>query len=153
MTAAAWELVSFIERKGGRFAIEGDELVIRPGDAAMPVINELRQHKTEIIALLQSRTANPDELLHGEWLLEECVFIDARWGGIGALYLSLAHWSARHGRPLPKSRAAFVTALQAEGFQVTSDGLVYGLVLKSDVACALEQRRSHEQPLRPADRR
>lgn len=38
---------------------------------------------------------------------------------------------------MPASRVAFVTALQSEGFQVTSDGLVYGLVLKSDLEAHL----------------
>jgi hypothetical protein len=68
-----------------------------------------------------------------EWLLEQCVFRDRWWGGTGALYLSLARWCASHGRTVPASRRAFVAALQGEGFQPTSDNLVYGLVLKTDL--------------------
>jgi hypothetical protein len=83
----------------------------------------------------------------GLWLLEQCAFRDRWWGGTGALYLSLARWCASHGRSVPASRAAFVTALQGEGFQSTSDGLVYGLVLKADLE-AYEQFQTAPNPAR-----
>lgn len=136
MSRAA-ELIRGIESIGGEIWVEGEELVIRPGEAAMPVLEELREYKHEVIALLLSRTADPvDDPLAGEWMLERCTYVDRWWGGIGALYLSLARWLAERGRPVPASRLAFVTALQREGFQV-NDGLVYGLVLKSDVKAYL----------------
>ena len=69
----------------------------------------------------------------GLWLLEQCAFRDRWWGGTGALYLSFARWCASHGRPVPASRAAFVAAIRGEGFQLTSDGFVYGLALREDV--------------------
>ena len=140
MSSAAWELVSFVEANGGEFLIDGEDIVIRPGDAAMPVLEELREHKVAIIALLQSRSCTTDpagNLLDGEWMLQECAYVDRWWGGIGALHLSLARWSASHGRPTPASRRDFVTALQSEGFQVASDGLVYGLILKADLEAHL----------------
>src|ERR1700733_966265 len=102
MSVEAMELVSFIEANGGEISIDGAELVIRPGDAALPVLEALRQYKGEIIALLQSRNANP--MLDGEWLLQECIYHDRCWGGIGALYLSLSRWLAERGRPIPASR-------------------------------------------------
>jgi hypothetical protein len=49
------------------------------------------------------------------------------------LHLDLASWCIAHMRPVPASRRAFVAVLQSEGFQVTSDGLVYGLILKADL--------------------
>jgi hypothetical protein len=136
MSAAA-ELVSIIEANGGRFLIEGEELVIRPGDAAMPLVEELRTHKAEIIALLQSRTkqepdSTPESDALGLWMLARCVYRDRCFGGVGALYLDLSRWCADHGQTAPESRRAFAAELQAEGFAVTTDGLVYGLMLGED---------------------
>ena len=132
--STALELIQAVEENGGSFRIDGEWLVVVPKAVATPVREELRRHKPEIIALLQSRAAEPlDDQLDdglGEWLLEECVFRDHWWGGVGALHLSLARWCASHGRPMPASRRAFLTSLQSEGFQLTSDGLVCGLVLK-----------------------
>ena len=136
---SAMELIQRIEANGGRFLIEGEELVIRPGDAAMPLMKELRARKAEIIALLRTRTeqeaesAPESDALPGEWLLENCLFLDRWWGGTGSLYLDAAHWCAAHRHPAPVSRQAFIAALRGEGFQVGSDGLVAGLVLKADV--------------------
>lgn len=73
--SVASELVSFIEGNGGQFLIDGEEPVIRPGCIALKVLEALREHKLAIIALLQSRscTTDPvDDLLDGEWMLEEC---------------------------------------------------------------------------------
>ena len=139
--STALELIQTIEANGGRFRVDGEYLVIAPGKAAAPVIDELRQHKSEIIGLLQDRHDMPleDPLDDGWglWLLERCVYRDHCWGGAGALYLDLAHWCVAHGRPVPASRRAFVTALQTEGVQVTSADLVYGLILKADLEAVL----------------
>lgn len=136
--SAAMELIQAVEANGGRLVIEGDYLVVYPSEAGEPLVEELRRHKPAIIALLLSRTADPvDDLLDGEWMLDWCVYIDRWWGGVGCLYLDLANWLAERGRPVPASRLAFVAALQSEGFQLSSDGLVYGLVLKSDLEAHL----------------
>lgn len=118
-------------------------------------MDELRQHKAEIIGLLESTSIPPHDPVEdpidegwGEWLLEQCSFRDRWWGGTGALYLSLARWCASHGRPAPASRAAFVTGLQGEGFQFTPDGFVYGLVLKADLE-AYEQFQTVPLPVKP----
>jgi hypothetical protein len=134
---AAEELVERIEAAGGRFTVEGEELVVRPGDPAMPLVAELRQHKPEIIAWLQSRTeqemeSESDSDALGLWMLARCVYRDRCWGGVGALHLDLARWCADHGRPVLASRRPFVAALQEEGFEVTADGFVYGLILAED---------------------
>jgi hypothetical protein len=136
MNAAA-KLVSIVEANGGHICIDGADLVIRPGKAAEPMLAELLRYKGEIIALLQSRATTPAEAPIDEgwglWMLARCVYRDRCFGGIGALYVDLARWCADHGRPVPASRRAFVTALQAEGFAVTLDGLVYGLMLREDL--------------------
>ncbi len=149
------ELIQRIEAAGGRFAVEGEELVIRPGDAAMPLVEELRTHKAEIIALLRTRTeqeaesAPESDALPGEWLLENCLFLDRWWGGTGSLYLDAARWCAAHGRPVPESRRAFTAALRREGFQVGSDGLVAGLILREDLE-AIERSQAAPKKLDPA---
>jgi hypothetical protein len=132
------ELVQAVEANGGRFTVEGEWLVVYPTEAGAPLLEELRQHKPEIIALLQSRTEQetgpaPDSDVLGLWMLARCVYRDRCFGGVGALYVDLARWCADHGRPVPASRRAFVTALQAAGFAVTTDGLVYGLMLTEDL--------------------
>jgi len=134
----AMELVQQIEANGGRFLIDGEELVIRPGDAAMPLVEELRAHKRAIMDLLRSRAqqeqdAADDSDSFGLWMLARCVYRDRAWGGVGALHLDLARWCAAQGRALPESRRAFTAELQAEGFAVTTDGLVYGLMLGEDL--------------------
>jgi hypothetical protein len=134
--SAALDLIRTVEANGGRLRVDGEYLVIAPKDAAEPLIDQLRQHKSEIIDLLQKRpdaTESAQDDGWGIWLLERCVFVDRWWGGTGALHLDFASWCIAHSRPIPASRRAFVAVLQSEGFQVTSDGLVYGLILKADL--------------------
>jgi len=135
MSSAAQELIQAVEANGGRLVIEGDYLVVYPSEAGEPLVEELRLHKPAIIHLLLTRAATPDEAAIGWalWLLERCIYRDRWWGGVGCLYLDLAGWLAERGRPVPVSRLAFEKELQAEGFQITPDGLVYGLILKADL--------------------
>jgi hypothetical protein len=137
----ARDLIQIIESRGGRLTVEGEKLVIEPATAAAPVIDSLRTFKPEIVALLQSRTEQetnpaPESDALGLWMLARCVYRDRCWGGVGALYLDLARWCAEHGQPAPESRRAFAAELQAEGFAVTTDGLVYGLMLGEDLEAA-----------------
>ena len=53
------ELIQIVESTGGRFEIDGDRLGIYPKEAAAPVLEELRQHKWEIIELLSQRPLLP----------------------------------------------------------------------------------------------
>ena len=134
--STAMELIRAVEANGGQMRVEGDCLVIAPEDAATPLLDALRRHKVEIIGLLQSRGASPADTPIDEgwefWLKERCVYRDHWWGGTGALYRDLADWCAANGRPLSAPWRAFLVALRAEGFQITSDGLIYGLILKAD---------------------
>jgi hypothetical protein len=57
--SAALELIRIVEAKGGQLRVEDGWLVIAPGDAAEPVMEELRQHKPEIIELLAQRPVMP----------------------------------------------------------------------------------------------
>jgi len=134
----AEELIRIVEGRGGRLFIEGEKLVIEPEEAALPLVDSLRAYKPEIVALLQSRIEQemesaPENDALGLWMLERCVYRDRCFGGIGALLLDLARWCADHGQTAPESRRAFTAELQAEGFAVTTDGLVYGLMLGEDL--------------------
>jgi hypothetical protein len=134
----AQELILIVESRGGRLTIEGEKLVIEPQSAALPLADSLRTYKPEIVALLQSRSEQeaesaPERDALGLWMLARCVYRDRCFGGVGALYLSLARWCAEHGRPAPESRRAFAAVLLAKGFTVTTDGLVVSLVLREDV--------------------
>ena len=54
------ELIQAVESAGGRFMIDRDRLGIAPAAAAAPLIDELRQHKAELLAeLLARRPAMP----------------------------------------------------------------------------------------------
>lgn len=136
--STALELIRTVEANGGQMRVENDCLVIAPEDAATPILDDLRRHKAEIIGLLQSRPASPAEAPIDEgwklWLQERCVFRDHWWFGTGALYRDFARWCADRRQPSPESWRPFVAALRVEGFQITSDGLVYGLILKADLA-------------------
>jgi len=145
----AEELIRIVESRGGRLTIEGSKLVIEPEEAALPLVDSLRAYKPEIVALLQSRSEQetdsaPDSDAPGLWMLERCVYRDRCFGGVGALFLDLARWCADHGQTAPESRRAFAAELQAEGFAVATDGLVYGLLLGEDwEAC----ERAHAAPV------
>lgn len=55
----ALELIGAVEAAGGRIRVDGEDLVISPRKAAMPVIEELRRHKAELVAELARRPAMP----------------------------------------------------------------------------------------------
>ena len=57
--SAALELIQVVESAGGRFMVDGDRLGIVPREAAAPVIDELRQHKAELLVELARRPAMP----------------------------------------------------------------------------------------------
>ena len=128
------ELVRAVEANGGQFLVDGEELVIRPADAAIPLLEQLRANKAAIIALLQGTTARPeheaDEL--ELWLRDRCVFHDRSWTPVAVLHLDRFRWRAGRGLPVALQGLAFVDALRAQGVTVTTDGLCGGLLLKED---------------------
>ena len=56
--SAALELVKAVEANGGRLTVAGEHLVIEPREAGISLLNELRRHKPEIVALLQRHTVS-----------------------------------------------------------------------------------------------
>jgi hypothetical protein len=65
--SAALELIRTVEANGGCFRVDGEYLVIAPGEAATPVMEELRQLKPEIIELLARRPAMPSGVRLVSW--------------------------------------------------------------------------------------
>jgi hypothetical protein len=57
--SAALELIRTVEANGGRLRVDGKYLVIAPVEAAAPVMEEIRQHKAELMAELARRPAMP----------------------------------------------------------------------------------------------
>jgi hypothetical protein len=150
----AEQLIWIVEQRGGRLTIEGEKLIIEPQSAALPLIDSLRAHKPQIVALLQSRSEQetesaPEGDALGLWLLGRCVYRDRCAGGVGGLHLDFARWCAAQGLTLPESRCSFVAALQAAGFAVTADGLVSGLVLREDVEAVFHTKAAPEDSQPP----
>jgi hypothetical protein len=134
--STAAQLIEMVEANGGRFMIDGDLLGVEPETAILPVLEEVRRSKFEIIKLLQCREEVSEEAALDEqdlclWLLERCVFHDRWWGGIASLYVDNARWRAGRGHAVLYSRHAFEAALTEQGFNVEY-GLVEGLVLKHE---------------------
>lgn len=151
------QVIEFIRSRGGRLWIEGDLLIVEPDSAGLPIIDQLRAAKPQIVALIQNGQGVSDETdsdtLPGQWLLDRCVSRDRCFGGIAALHLDLARWCAEHGLPVPASRRAFVEALEAEGFTVSTDGMVAGLVLKADLWALVAPEASAEPEQATAGKR
>ena len=63
----ALELISIVERAGGKFLLDGDRLGIVPKEAAAPVLDRLRAHKAELIAELSRRSAMPSGVRLVRW--------------------------------------------------------------------------------------
>jgi hypothetical protein len=132
MTSAE-ELVQLVEMNGGRLSIEGEELVISPSAAAASLLEELRAHKPEILALLRRRRERATAAALEAWLVNRCVFRDRCWGGIGSLHVHFCCWCAERGEPMIASREWFENMLAREGFGLDLRyGFVYGLLLAED---------------------
>ena len=75
----AMDVIRAVEENGGRLSVDGEWLVIEPSEAGVPVVEELRAHKAEIIALIQSdKWTGPchDPAAWAEvfrrWMLDSC---------------------------------------------------------------------------------
>lgn len=136
--SAALELVKAVEANGGRLAVEGKLLVVRPAKAGKPLAEQLRRHKPEIITLLRSLANQVASDSFGLWLLDRCVFRDNCLSGIAALHLDFALWCKSRGNSMYFSRWQFEQLLKAEGFLVDRVGSsIYGLLLVQDYEAAL----------------
>jgi hypothetical protein len=137
--SAALELIRAVEANGGRIRVEDGWLVIAPEDAAAPVMEELRQHKAEIIGLLESASIPPDDPAEwrkpfAKWLNSACVCNPRCFGGVGCLHIAFCEWEAgRDG--VPCNRDTFELLLKESGFlmgEVAGVVLVSGLTFRED---------------------
>ncbi len=138
---AALNLIRAVQVNGGRLTVEGDQLVIEPGEAAEPLVDELRAHKAQIIALIQSPAHDPEawkEDFH-HWSLDHCMYLDRCLGGIGTLCSDFGEWATGHSS-VPCTRQTFERLLTDAGF-FFADGMVYGLILKVDLEAHADFRR------------
>jgi hypothetical protein len=65
------ELIQAVEAAGGRFMVDGSRLGIVPPSVAEPIVEELRRHKTELIAKLARRPAMPAGVRLVSWAPKE----------------------------------------------------------------------------------
>ncbi len=142
--SAALELIETVKAAGGSLRVESGYLVIRPESAALPVLDNLRQHKQEIIRLLEGCPAasspgseewlGPVRELFVRWLDASCALRQRAFGGVSALQIAFCEWLAAHGEA-PCCRETFVQLLEELGLlvgEVAGVVLVSGLVLRED---------------------
>ena len=137
--SAAVELIQAVKANGGQIRVEDGWLVIAPPDAAAPVIEELRQHKAEIIGLLESASIPTDDPAEWRepfirWLDSACVLSPRCFGGVGCLHIAFCEWEAGRGG-VPCTRATFELLLSESGLlicEVRGAVLVSGLILRED---------------------
>jgi hypothetical protein len=65
--SAALELIRIVQSRGGRLWVDGEDLVIAPKNAAMPVIEALRRLKPELVEELVRRPQMPAGVQLVEW--------------------------------------------------------------------------------------
>lgn len=142
--SAALELIEVVRANGGRMRVEGASLVIAPDTAGLPILDELRQHKEEIIRLLENSITvdDPDEWRAPwvKWLDSTCRSQTIFSASLKKLHDSYCDWEiARNG--VSCSLATFERLLEECGFLVVcykGVRLVDGLELKEDI-------RAHEE--------
>jgi hypothetical protein len=135
----ALELIRTVEANGGQLRVEDGWLVIAPEDAAMPVLEELRLHKVEIIDLLQPDGVPPNDPAEwrkqfARWLDSACVRHRRCFGGVGRLHVAFCEWQARRGG-VSCNRDTFELLLKESGFlmgEVAGVVLVSGLTFRGD---------------------
>jgi hypothetical protein len=142
--SAALVLVETVKANGGLMRVEGDSLVIAPDSAALLLMDELLQHKEEIIRLLQSSLRipadDPDSWRgpFARWINSACIFHQRAFGGVAALHLAYCEWEIEHGG-VPYNRETFVLLLEECGLLIGEvDGLllVSGLTFRNDLEAA-----------------
>lgn len=159
MTSAT-DLIAAVEANGGRLSVEDGWLIVAPKSAGVPLLEQLRACKPEILALLTMRNATrdsaepvvPSEPQHYEdlgvppdhdlnawkvyferWRAERTVSRPGRddAGGVGCLLVDFCLWAVQHDG-IPATRGVFERLLIDAGFSVT-DGMAGGIVLRGDL--------------------
>ena len=152
----AIELVQAVEANGGRQTVEGEWLVVCPGEAGAPLVEELRQHKPEILALLRNRNekgcAVPSSdsaewrAAFSQWVTTDCVGHWRLHGGVGRLHVAFCESEVGRGA-VPCSRADFEVLLREQGWEIEQPlALVNGLMLRVDVDARLLPENAERSP-------
>ena len=137
----ALALIETVRANGGRLRVEGDSLVIAPDFAALPILDELLQHKREIMRLLDHRPSgpahDPDEWRAPfvEWLDSQCAFYPRAFSGLTSLHLVFCDWEQARGG-VPCTRDTFTVLLGELGFlmgEIEGTLLVSGLISRDDL--------------------
>jgi len=134
----ALELIKAIQQNGGNIRVEDGNLKISPRAAALPIMQELKTWKPEIIAVLQGAQTDGRKYWRArfaQWVEFSCVRHPRCFGGLGCLYLSFCKFMCGRNEH-PCSRETFRGSL-AESAHLTGEingtTLVSGIVLRSDV--------------------
>jgi len=138
MSVAA-ELIRAVEANGGQLRVEDGWLVIAPEEAATPVIEQLRQHKAEIVNLLESASIPQHESTEWrkrfeQWIDFACVCSPRCFGGVACLHIAYCEWESERGGTRC-TRAIFEGRLTELGFligEVAGVVLVSGLTFRDD---------------------
>lgn len=117
--------------------MEGDNLKISPRAAALPMMQQLKARKLEIIAIL--RGVSVEYLKWREpftqWIESSCIFHPLWFGGLTCLHRQFSEWmNTRDGDPC--DRESFIRLLRESGYlmgRVEGTILVSGLALRDDV--------------------
>jgi hypothetical protein len=143
MSSAA-ELIQTVKANGGQIRVENGWLVVAPEDAAAPLIEELRQHKAEIISLLESASIPPHDPAEWRepfvrWLDSACVLSPRCFGGVAALHDAFCDWESGRGG-VPCVLYVFEQMLNELGLligEVAGWVFVSGLILREDFEAVL----------------
>jgi hypothetical protein len=68
------------------------------------------------------------------WALMQCLYLPRDFGGMKALHRDFCDWCITH-QSVPCTCSTFERLVQLMGF-LAADGLISGLILKEDLACA-----------------
>lgn len=153
------EILRTIESAGGTLWADGERLGYRLPEPVLPLVEELRSRKREVLALLAERYSNPSpahdpaawaEDFH-RWALSRYRFQDRRFSEISVLHIDFCKWQEDR-KDVPCTRETFERLLRVAGF-FFADGKVYGLVLAEDIKpwCILHPDVLHGEKSDPPD--
>ena len=149
MNRMALDLIQTVRANGGQMRVDAGYLVIAPDYAALPIVDQLRQHKTEIIRLLEARKADSSPIpshdpaawrdSFAQWLGSACAEHTRAFGGVSTLHIAYCEWETLH-YGVGCTRETFERLLQERGFlvgEVAGTVLVSGLAFRDDVDACL----------------
>ena len=148
MTTAR-ELIRKVEEAGGSFRVDGDSLLIAPKAAIAHLIDDLRQHKEEVMSLLRVSAPGPVAPADieawrepfAEWLNSRCALNPRCNAGLNSLLAKYIEWEVGHVEvPVAPTRDVFICLLKEYGFPMREAyGTVFvsGLALSEDIDAVL----------------